>query len=199
MKSVTRKFLIADLVLLILAFASLTFAQNLSEERLYEPVVLKGGTLSLFYDVPIDSISLYAYNEATDTWRMMPFQIDERVKLPDTPFYSDKPRHFYVTENVNPEYAAAMQDTNPAFDDDDELVFMVRDLGDPAPTNKWIDDEESRKHQRLELIVQDPTDRTKTSYGYLYRSSSLFQRPIMGVPSRTRPDYVDHGGVQAFA
>lgn len=137
-------------------------AKKLYEDRIYEPVVLRGGVLSAFYDVPINEIFMYAYHESTQTWVMMPFQIDEMTYAEDPfkPGNEDAWQDFYFA------------DDNDSLDFRDELAFMVRDLGDKAADNNWIDNEEAETHQRLEIIVSDPHD-NNIAYGYLFRSSTI--------------------------
>ncbi|HDI51903.1 MAG TPA: T9SS type A sorting domain-containing protein, partial [Bacteroidetes bacterium] len=55
----------------------------------------------------------------------------------------------------------------------DELVFMVRDLGDKAPDRLFIDNEEAKTHPKIELIVQDPDNPALKAYGYIFRSSTI--------------------------
>lgn len=138
-------------------------ADDLSEQRIYEPVVIRGAALEAFFDVPISEIFMYAYNDSAKTWAMMPFQIDEMIFAED-PFKPGQP--------------GAMQDFYSIPDDGlldfrDELVFMVRDLGDQAEDTEWIGDEASKTFQRLELKVMDPENSGTCSYGYLYRSSTI--------------------------
>lgn len=159
------KLLILLIILMVcLAYSQLS-AQKLYQDRVYEPLVLRGDVLSSFYDVPIHEIFMYAYYETTQTWKMIPFQIDEMINAQD-PF--------------KPDNASARQDFYFIQDDGlldfrDELVFMIRDLGDEAPENSWIDDEEAKNYQRLEIVVCDPNDRNNKAYGYLYRSSTIEQ------------------------
>ena len=70
-----------------------SFAKDITKQRKYEPVVLAGGGLSHFYDVPVDEIFLYAYSDSSQSYEMMPFQIDERVRTFD-PFHPGSSRRF---------------------------------------------------------------------------------------------------------
>ena len=161
------------LIISIIAFIgnNVSTAQPLYTERLYEPVVLVGDKVYPFIGIPINQIFVYSYNAGTGQWQMIPFQIDERVRL-DDPYYDARgPRHFYAIKNTNSRYAFA--DTLPVFDRDDELVFMVRDMGDKAPDNSWITNADALTHMRLEIQIYDPKDANKTAYAYLYQSSTL--------------------------
>jgi len=138
-------------------------AQKLYQERIYEPVVLRGDILSSFYNVPIDQIFMYAFDDSTQEWKMIPFQIDEMVEVQDPfkPGNSGARQDFYFIED------------DGLLDFRDELVFMIRDLGDKAPVQNWISDEQAKVWQRLEIRVSDPNDPTNHAFGYLYRSSTI--------------------------
>ena len=144
-----------------------THGQNLRDERSYEPVVLVGGVLAPFYGIQIDEIFLYAYDGITQTWRLIPFQIDERTYGID-PYNEPRSRWFYFI----PE-AWDLDNHDNFLGDHDELVFMVRDLGDKAPDRAWIDNDEAKTHARLELVVADPLAPDNKAYAYLFRSSTI--------------------------
>ena len=135
-------------------------AEDLYRERIYEPVVLRGDVLASFYDIPINEIFMYVFRDSTKTWNMIPFQIDEMAYGED-PFSPGAFQDFYFIED------------DGLLDEKDELVFMVRDLGDEAPTDSWIDNETSKNFQRLEITVFDPNDIQHRAFGYLYRSSTI--------------------------
>jgi hypothetical protein len=138
-------------------------AGDISEQRKYEPVVLRGGALSHFYDVPVSEIYLYSYTESTQSYQMMPFQIDERI-LADDPFNPGNEkmrRHSYFIAD------------DGLLDNDDEIVFLIRDLGEKAPIGIWINNEEAKQYQRLEVTIYDPNDHDTKAYCYLFRSSTI--------------------------
>ena len=148
------------------------FAENLYDERPYEPVVIlaQNAQLQAFRDVPVDEIYLYSYKESTG-WVMMPFQIDEQTLGPD-PINPAINRWFYFIPEF---WADSLNITSHdgLFNGHDELAFMIRDLGDKAPEKSWIDNDESQFQPRVELVVQDPDNPNIQSYAYLYRSSSI--------------------------
>ena len=158
-----KKYNLCFFWLLVLSvFAhNIIYAQKLYQERLYEPVILIGGIVSSLYGFPIDEIHAYSYFSDTQTWTKIPFQIDERVLLPDI-FENDRSRHYYF-----------FPDTIAAFDNDDELVFLVRDSGDRAGPRAWIDNDEAKTFDRLELKIYDPEAAEKTAYVYIFRSSTI--------------------------
>ncbi len=163
-KATIFKVFIAILVIIIaiqIHYHNL-FADKLYEERIYQPVVLRGGGLSAFYDIPVNEIYMYAYHADTQTWELIPFQIDERVYAPDPMKMPDDTtyRHSYFLPD------------NGVLDADDEIAFMIGDLGDKAYSGNWIDNDESKSYERLELIIVDPNHNDERAFGYLYRSST---------------------------
>lgn len=158
-------------VLLFSAFITSAFAnpQKLYQERIYEPVVLRGEILSACYDMPINEIYMFAYDDSAKSYHPIPFQIDE-MEFTEDPFKPGK--------------EAAMQDfyfapDDGIFDYRDELVFMIQDMGDKAPDDTWIENEEARKYERLEIKLCDPNDRSICAYAYLFRSATInFDIPV---------------------
>jgi hypothetical protein len=69
----------------------------------------------------------------------------------------------------DPAEGAPILDPVPAFDDDDELVFMPSDAGAPAPATAIAPAGATDRHV---VIVTDPLDPTATSYVYLFRSTA---------------------------
>jgi hypothetical protein len=162
----------------IVATASYLRAGTLIEDRKYQPVILVAGSqyvvngskISIFknfIDVPVENLYLYRYHASDNSWTMMPFQIDERTYGPD-PLNPDRSTWFYL---IPPEWPNQQHDGK--FSSLDELVFLIGDMGDQAPTNSWIDNAESRTHGRLELVVQDSLNPAKKAYAYLFQSSTI--------------------------
>ena len=159
----TKQYLLKFFALLFFSVFSLNivYAQKIYEERKYEPVILRGGIVSNLYGFPVDEIYTYSYFSDTQTWTLIPFQIDERVLKQDI-FDTTLTRHYYF-----------FPDTNAAFDSDDEIVFLVRDSGDRAQPRAWIDNDEAKTFDRLELKVFDPNAAEKAAYVYIFRSSTI--------------------------
>ncbi len=155
-----KKSTMLMLPLLLAAFSLAGGQPRLVAERPYEPVVLRGSVLGGAYSYPVNEVYLYAWDSATWSWRMMPFQIDERILAPD-PGNPEISRHSYFIPD------------DGLIDEDDELVFMVRDMGDRAPERAWIDNPESRNFNRVELEVYDPDSTGISAYAYLFRSSTI--------------------------
>ena len=157
-------------------------AEKLYNKRPYQPVVLYGGDVKEFLSVPVNEIFLFAYHTDQSEWEMIPFQIDERLHVRD-PFPLGFPpdkrreRHFYAIKNTNMSYYGFADTLYRAqnnqgewqtlFDADDELVFLIGDLGDRAPEDAWIDNPESINFVRREIRMTDPAGEAETAYGYL--------------------------------
>ena len=166
--TVTHKYFLVFILVTSLGIGwGTTRAQELCDVRKYEPVVITAKQLPSLNNVPVREIYLYAYHDSTSSWAMMPFQIDERTYGPD-PINPEISRWFYF---IPEEWSTDHHDG--IFNNYDELVFMVRDLGDKAPDRLFIDNEEAKTHPKIELIVQDPDNPALKAYGYIFRSSTI--------------------------
>jgi hypothetical protein len=153
-----KHLVIAGVVLLLSgAFAG---QARLPGERPFEPVVVRESLLSSFYGYPVNEIYAYAWDSDSWSWHMIPFQIDERLLTTD-PFNDERERHSYFIPD------------DGLLDLDDELAFMVRDMGDRAPEKAWIENQESKAYNRLELRVFDPDDQSSDAFIYLFRSPTI--------------------------
>lgn len=121
-------------------------AQNVA--RPYDPVVLPGSQVSAQLNPPINELALYRYEGGS--WAPIPFQIDE-VDLTGT----------LVLEG------------DGQFHPQDELVWMIWDGGNQAPSNDWPSDPIARLNPRVEIRVTDPLSTGQESWVYLFRSVSL--------------------------
>lgn len=157
MKDTVRIKFIFYFVFLAFLHAS---ANDLVESRKYEWVVNRGQNYQSLYDTPIENIRMFAYHTDTDTWNLIPFQIDEISR---------------VFEPYERETSFTTQ--NGILDALDEIVFMVRDLGDYADNSLWIDNTESQSNARIEIKISDPENSSQTAYGYLF-ASSTFSEPV---------------------
>lgn len=140
--------------ILMMAFSTVPFVfagNRWNTPRDLDPVVVTGSLIIGLTGSPINQIYVYAYDFNQNNWRPIPFQIDEK----------DNTTNYWLP---NP---------NGIFDGNDELVFMAKDMGDPAPDGSfWIDDTSSKKYDRLEIIITDTLDNS-TAYAYVYRSINL--------------------------
>ena len=143
------------LILLLILFCFLSSnlsAQYWNSARDYEPIIMQGSDFSQYVDQPVSQIFAYSYNQAQDSWTQIPIQIDEK----------DDSTHVWVPT------------PNNVLNNNDEIVFMARDMGDQVPsTDKWIDDEDSRNYERYEITATDPNDGGKQAFVYFYQSSTI--------------------------
>ncbi len=115
-----------------------------------EPIVIKGGYFIDFLRKPIQELYLFAYDSTTQSWRAVPFQFDQK----------DDSTHYWLPV------------PNDTLDENDELVFMAKDMGDRAADGAiWIDDLDSRNYNRIEISAHDSLS-DKMGYIYLYRSKN---------------------------
>ncbi|RMF64528.1 MAG: hypothetical protein D6743_09205, partial [Calditrichaeota bacterium] len=129
-------------------------AQVKTIDRQEDVVTVTGDAFPLFDQVPINELFLFAFDSTSATFRMIPFQIDER----------DTANNFVFPDSV---------DQVPGFDANDELVFMASDAGDRSV--RWLDDESSKQFPRYEIVLSDTLDKSsiKNAWVYLYRSTTL--------------------------
>lgn len=135
-------------VVLLVSVTMLFASQSVVVDREYDPVIVHGSELALYLNAPVGEI--YVYHLVDGVWTQIPFQIDEKD---GTDYFGEK---------------------NGLLDPDDEICFMVKDMGDSAAANNWIDNAESFASPRYQIAAVDtsltPQPRT---YAYIYRSSTL--------------------------
>jgi len=129
-------------------------------KRIHDPVIMEGKELKPLLGSPIDRLALMAVNGGT--WAPIPFQIDE--KKPDGSF----------AFTMGP---GASKDPDPNFDENDELVFMIKDTGDCA---MGVKSPQGAKNV-LEIEITDPKNGSK-GWTYLIRFS--------GKTPRSKEDYI---------
>lgn len=157
-------------LLLIFLIPSFLFSA-IQTNRPYEPVVMQlseVSALKTFENAPVNELFLYRYGTATDSWKLIPFQIDEVTKGVDplSPGHTDREFYFIPEEWEIDSHDGLLTPK-------DEIVFMVKDAGDKAPADKWIDNSESEQYDRVEIELSDPLDTGGKAYIYMYRSSSV--------------------------
>ena len=143
------------------------FCQTSTVNRVNDPMVIQGSDLSVF--ATLQPSDLVGFKFENGDWIQIPIQIDERVlldvvspygNLASQAAYPYDPANptvlFYTDPNTN-----IGNDTNPNFDSDDELVFMMKDLGTTSdgslPTG-------AVQGSCNEIYIQDPLG----GEGYIY-------------------------------
>ncbi len=152
-----RKLFIVACCLLL--WANFAHAQI---NRPYEPIVLTGNIgdtlFSQFFNHEIKYLYVYAYNGISDSWKLIPFQIDEIES-------SAKEEEKYYEPETDSLLSGVL-------DFNDEIVFMARDLGDKADSTQWVNNIDTIRYE-IELV--DSIDGSK-GYVYLYYSKSITEQ-----------------------
>lgn len=181
MKNVIKNFFLLVFSILIL-FRGAGFGQILPNRTL-EPLVLQGSQLPQM--IGQDPAKLVGFKKVAGRWRQIPVQADER-ELKDivTPYGALAASGAYPPSPSNPKimfYSDAGTftgaDSNPAFDADDELVFMLKDAGGIASGARKP--KGTRPFPRVRISVTDPLD-GQTGYVYLFVSDGTLA-PNAGV------------------
>ena len=140
----------AVLVLLLLAFGSaLASTPNARvAPDSYEGVAVNGSQAGTLIGADVNDLFVYVYHAATTTWTIIPFQVDE----------VDASGYYTTTDQI------------PTFDANDEIAFMVGDLGDQAPAWAWLTTSDRLTLPRVEVKVADPANPANAAYAYIVRS-----------------------------
>jgi len=156
---------------------ALTYNSSTAQTRDCDPVVLTGAELTCMNGENPQNIVAFKYENGTG-WIQIPMQVDERILLDivspydpnelanvsqclrnstrnitwDVLFYADAKTHIGA-------------DTNANFDDDDELVFMAKDIGDERLGTAYPSG--TMAGSLCELIVKEPLN-GNAILGYVY-------------------------------
>ncbi|MEM9848238.1 MAG: T9SS type A sorting domain-containing protein [Bacteroidota bacterium] len=145
-----------------------------SQTRDCDLVIMEGVDLPCMLDQAPSDIVAFKFSEIKG-WVQVPMQIDERVLLDISAPYNDAPCIegkgtdsgipwdilFYADTTT---FIGA--DTLPNFDEDDELVFMARDLGEQATELENPDG--VLDIRPCEISIYDSLDNTHAGYLYLF-------------------------------
>lgn len=118
----TRRFHLA----LIPAFTLLAYAAG-ALDRPADPVVITGSNIVSLNGIWPDELVAFRYQ---DGWQQIPVQVDERAMVNFTNVYNGSTNYGSFTRlDYVDEGTFTGPDPNPEIDADDELVFMVKDVG----------------------------------------------------------------------
>lgn len=163
----TKKLALAPAVILAAAIlvpaSALSGPQRRSLDRTEDIIILTGADVSSMNGLEIDALHLYAYGPSG--FRPVPFQIDKRDS-----------EGLYVFPNET--RRDPMRD-GTALDQNDELVFMIKDSGDRKPADAWM----KGAHGGSEIELIDPLDGGRA---WVY----LFYRPGLEPPETE--DYISY-------
>jgi hypothetical protein len=160
MESTPRNALLClILCLLFLQIASPSIAAS-PLDRDSDPVIITGIDLSNFIGIQPDAIVGFRYESG---WIQVPVQVDERTIIDFGAVYNEPPIGI-TTWTYSDTSTFVGADSDPAFDMDDELVFMAKDTGTrispiPSEPNGVIAD------SGYEVDVYDPIG---GQHAYLY-------------------------------
>ncbi|MFQ5855209.1 MAG: hypothetical protein ACE5LU_06155 [Anaerolineae bacterium] len=114
------------------------------------PVIVSGTEIGAFLGTPVDELFVYAYG--IDTWTQIPFQIDEKTLNEDG-------KRVYTSEG------------DGQIEADEELVFMLKDMGEQAPPAAWLDGALTDYSIELTVNARDGSPR----WAYLFHGPELSQ------------------------
>ncbi len=134
------------LVLALTGLATQCLAIEKNITRIEDPVIFLGKELNDLIGSKPESLALMAYHDGR--FKPIPFQIDQKHKDGTYAFTNGKD---------------ASTDSDPSFDVNDELVFMINDLGSKAPPKILP----KGANIGQELVVTDPLDNAK-GWAYLF-------------------------------
>jgi hypothetical protein len=147
---------------LVILLAGAVHAQE--SGRADSPVVVEASNLPSVLEQPAAGLRLLAASDGR--LQVVPFQIDERLEVEVYQSWT-RPRRMHLAYATNAG-ARIRSDYDPAFDFNDQLVFMSGDLGERVARENWP------RSARVcaELEVADPDD---GALGYAYLCA--FERP----------------------
>ena len=114
------------LALCALLASSASQASPLDRDR--DPVVLTGSQLAALTGLAPSSVVAFRYQGG---WLQIPVQIDERDTVTFDQVYDDTQYAAAIPVSTYTDAGTYVgSDSDPLFDEDDELVFMAKDAGD---------------------------------------------------------------------
>lgn len=153
-------------MLVLFFFSNFTSAQS-PINRDSDPVVITGSDVSALTGIGVANIVGFRFD---GNWHQIPIQIDEKKWVDFVDVYNNiysAVRGNGTVAYVDPNTYVG-QDTDPNFDSDDELVFMVKDSGDRAlgcalsPAGVY-------EQNSIELEIYDTLE-NKKAYIYLFET-----------------------------
>ena len=171
-------FLALAMLFLFLSDPFQAFGQGLLPRRNAEPVILEGAQVRSLIKTPVNLIVGFRYSE-NGKWTSVPVQIDERDSVTAGKIYGKVDPSSCVNDNwciglenlkllvyTDPNTFTG-SDTDPLFDANDELVFMVKDGGYAAPEGELPSGVVETSGIRVKLT--DPVDKAE-SFLYLFKT-----------------------------
>jgi hypothetical protein len=169
-KQMSKWFGCTLLVILLVGRPAMA-VQEKTIARDFDPVIVPCSHLTLFQGYSPSSVRVYAFDSALTAWEVIPYQVDERAD------------YILIEQAPVPDYSYFYDDDNISLDGNDEVVFMVEDLGDRANPGVHPDTIPLIERDRYEVMVTDPLDGSH-GWAYIYLSTASLS-PV---------DYVDEFG-----
>lgn len=119
---------------------------SIAFQRSSDPVILTGANFPELAGQPIDTLKLFVYRD--QVVRTIPFQVDEI--------------------NATGDYVV---DEDGLLDSNDELVFMVKDLGEQAPVEAVAGTAELAEDEWYQIEVTDPLSNTAKGWAYIVQTA----------------------------
>ncbi|MBN1540983.1 T9SS type A sorting domain-containing protein [candidate division KSB1 bacterium] len=116
------------------------------------PLLLSGAELAPFLGDKPEALRVAVYDAARTTWQAIPFQVDER----------DESGRYFAADGK--------------LDAQDELVMMLRDLGDRAAIGSWPANAAAKSRARVEIRAVDPLN-GDMRYAYVFLSEDFVKSP----------------------
>ncbi|OGP56473.1 MAG: hypothetical protein A2V67_07910 [Deltaproteobacteria bacterium RBG_13_61_14] len=132
------------------------------------PIVVEAQNLPAVLTQPVEALRLLAVTEGR--LGVIPFQIDERMEVSVYQSWTRRREHLAYATNAG---KRVRTDYDPAFDYNDQLAFMSRDLGPPAAPGQMP----AEARVCAELRVQEP-ETGNQGFAYL----CAFDRPPANAP-----------------
>jgi len=177
----TKIFRLAAAILLLAALPlAAAVIETKSITRTDEAIVLTGNDLSDYIGLAVNSTDptlspnqIFVWANDGGTWRQVIFQIDEvNNTYPNSPgpdYYDCDTAAWVSRGGVGTNFFEA---DDGLWDTNDQLVFMIRDLGDRLSQDEWPTGA-STSYNRYEIAVEDPLNPGERGWAYVYVHETL--------------------------
>ena len=154
-------------------------AEDATIGRSEEPIELEGAAVPNLLGYSVDDFAVYKWSEGE--FQPIAFQVDERG--PGGGYFGEEAETGYLDEN-------------------DQIVFMVEDVGGKARTDVWLEHANVDPEHRYEVELEDPLNPGQKGWVYLFlgadlpRSSADYmsldsENPLIVSSDRYREEYFE--------
>jgi hypothetical protein len=149
-------------------------------QRWLDPVVLTGADVPTLQNMAPNLLVAFRYNGGV--WTQLPVQEDERRQVDLGLVYNQAPNGVKPFSYADASTYAGV-DRNPNIDPNDEIVFMAKDAGGPAP--QFVQPAGVVNGSGVQVRVTDPLIPGTVGYVYLFRQAG-------GLDPAAGQDYVTY-------